>query len=237
MKAAVIGYGKMGRQIEGILRERGHEVVLIIDADNTCDLDTEHLRGADVALEFTTPQTAFANVVRCIGAGTPVVCGTTGWNALLAEAERLCREQGGGLLYASNFCLGVNLMFRLNRQLAAMMARTPFTASITETHHIHKKDAPSGTAITLAEGMVAASGGRWRGWTKDSADDPSLIGIASVREGENAGIHTVTYDAPNESLTFTHTIKNRRALALGAVLAAEFLCGKRGVYTMDDLLE
>lgn len=237
MKAALIGYGKMGRQIEDILRERGHEVVLIIDADNASDLDVEHLGAADVALEFTTPQTAFANVVRCIGAGTPVVSGTTGWNDRLAQAERLCREQGGALFYASNFCLGVNLMFRFNRQLASVMARTPFEASITETHHIHKKDAPSGTAITLAEGMVDASAGRWRGWTSGAAADASLIGISSVREGENPGIHTVAYDAADESLVLTHTIKNRRALALGAVLAAEFLCGKRGVYTMDDLLE
>ena len=128
-------------------------------------------------------------------------------------------------------------MFRFNRRLAAMMARTEFGASITETHHIHKKDAPSGTAITLAEGMAEASAGRWRGWTKGTSDDPTLIGITSVREGEIPGIHTVAYDAADESLALTHTIKNRRALALGAVLAAEFLCGKRGVYTMDDLLE
>lgn len=237
MKATLIGYGKMGRQIERILRERGHQVVLTIDEDNTADLDAAHLRAADVALEFTTPRTAFGNVVRCIEAHTPVVCGTTGWNDLLPQAERLCREQGGALFYASNFCLGVNLMFRINRRLAEMTARTKFTASITETHHVHKKDTPSGTAITLAEGMVEASGGRWSGWTKGLSDDPSLIGIASVREGEVAGIHTILYDAADESLALSHTIKNRRALALGAVLAAEFLCGKRGVYTMDDLLE
>lgn len=149
----------MGRQIERILQERGHEITLRVDEQNTRDLDEAHLRSADVALEFTTPATAFDNVARCIGAGTPVVCGTTGWNDRLPEAERLCREQGGALFYASNFCLGVNLMFRFNRRLAAMMARTEFGASITETHHIHKKDAPSGTAITLAEGMAEASAG------------------------------------------------------------------------------
>ena len=237
MRAAIIGYGKMGRQIERILQERGHEITLRVDEQNTSDLDEAHLRSADVALEFTTPATAFDNAARCIGAGTPVVCGTTGWNDRLPEAERLCREQGGALFYASNFCLGVNLMFRFNRRLAAMMARTEFGASIIETHHIHKKDAPSGTAITLAEGMAEASAGRWRSWTKGNSDYPTLIGITSVREGEIPGIHTVAYDAADESLALTHTIKNRRALALGAVLAAEFLCGKRGVYTMDDLLE
>lgn len=155
MKAAIIGYGKMGREIETILRERGHEVALIIDMDNAAELDAAHLQGIDVALEFTTPATAYRNIRTCIECGTPVVSGTTGWTDRLPELQALCRERGGALFYASNYCLGVNLMFRLNRQLAEMMNRVGgYEVRIEEVHHTQKKDAPSGTAITLAEGII-----------------------------------------------------------------------------------
>ena len=156
MKAAIIGYGKMGREIEKILIERGHDVTLVIDTDNAADLNAANLAGVDVALEFTMPSTAYANIRTCIENATPVVSGTTGWTDRLGELQQLCREKGGALFYASNYCLGVNLMFRLNRQLAAMIDRVGgYDAKIEEVHHTQKKDAPSGTAITLAEGVIS----------------------------------------------------------------------------------
>lgn len=236
MKTAIIGYGKMGREIEKILRERGHEIALVIDCDNAHELDAEHLQGIDVALEFTTPATAYGNIRRCIECHVPVVSGTTGWTDRLEELKRLCREQGGALFYASNFCLGVNLLFRLNRRLAEMMNRFgQYEVSIEEVHHTQKKDAPSGTAITLAEGIIEGID-RKRGWVNEPAAGDDRIGIVSVREGAVPGIHTVTYESEDDLLQLRHEIKNRRTLARGAVLAAEFLCGKQGVYTMDDLL-
>lgn len=238
MKAAIIGYGKMGREIEKILAERGHETVLVIDAENTADLDARHLAEVDVALEFTTPTTAYDNIRTCIACGTPVVSGTTGWVTRLPELEALCREKGGALFYASNFCLGVNLLFKLNRQLAVMIDRigSGYEVAIEEVHHVHKKDAPSGTAITLAEGIMANLHTK-TGWVNDAPATPEQIEIHSIREGETPGIHTVGYESEDDRIELRHTIKNRRTLALGAVVAAEFLRNKRGVFTMDDLLE
>ncbi len=235
MKTAIIGYGKMGREIEKILRERGHEVALLIDCDNAHELDAGHLRGIDVALEFSTPETAYFNIRRCMECGVAVVSGTTGWTERIEELKDYCREQGGAFFYASNYCLGVNLLFRLNRRLARMMNRfSQYEVSIEEVHHTQKKDAPSGTAITLAEGIIGELD-RKSGWVNQSAAGDS-VGIVSVREGAIPGIHTVTYESEDESLQLRHEIKNRRTLALGAVVAAEYLCGKRGFYTMDDLL-
>ncbi len=252
MKAAIIGYGKMGREIERILTERGHEVVLIIDQENANQLDASHLAGVDVALEFTTPATAYHNIRTCLECGTAVVSGTTGWTDRLAELQELCRERGGALFYASNYCLGVNLMFRLNRQLAALMGRvgSGYEVRIEEVHHTQKKDAPSGTAITLAEGILENIPSK-KGWVnfapgiehatnrvERSEDTPAdRIEIRSVREGMVPGIHTVTYESEDDILELRHEIKNRRTLAQGAVVAAEFLCGKHGVYGMDDLLK
>ncbi len=237
MKTAIIGYGKMGREIEKILAERGHETVLVIDAENAADLDARHLADVDVALEFTTPATAYENIRTCIECGTPVVSGTTGWTTRLPELEALCREKGGALFYASNFCLGVNLLFKLNRQLAAMIDRIGgYEVAIEEVHHVHKKDAPSGTAITLAEGIIDNLHTK-TGWVNDATAAPEQIAIHSVREGEIPGIHTVGYESEDDRIELRHTIKNRRTLALGAVVAAEFLCNKRGVFTMNDLLE
>ena len=252
MKAAIIGYGKMGREIERILTERGHEVVLIIDQENANQLDASHLAGVDVALEFTTPATAYHNIRTCLECGTAVVSGTTGWTDRLAELQELCRERGGALFYASNYCLGVNLMFRLNRQLAALMGRvgSGYEVRIEEVHHTQKKDAPSGTAITLAEGILENIPSK-KGWVnfapgiehatnrvERSEDTPAdWIEIHSVREGMVPGIHTVTYESEDDILELRHEIKNRRTLAQGAVVAAEFLCGKHGVYGMDDLLK
>lgn len=251
MKAAIIGYGKMGREIERILLERGHEIELVIDADNTAALDAEHLRTVDVALEFTTPQTAYGNLRTCIENRTPVVSGTTGWTSRLGELQTLCLERGGALFYASNYCLGVNLMFRLNRRLAALVNQVGgYDVRIEEVHHTQKKDAPSGTAITLAEGILSELDTK-REWVnfapgisnatnrierqEDAA--PEQLVIESVREGSVQGVHTVTCESDDDILRLSHTIKNRRTLAMGAVVAAEFLCGKQGVYSMEDLLQ
>ncbi|WP_418991287.1 4-hydroxy-tetrahydrodipicolinate reductase [Alistipes sp.] len=251
MKAAIIGYGKMGREIERILAERGHEAALVIDTDNAADLDARHLSGIDVALEFTTPATAYANIRTCLENGTAVLSGTTGWTERLAELKQLCRERNGAFFYASNYSLGVNLLFRLNRELAALVGRLDPACEvrIREVHHTQKMDAPSGTAITLAEEVIAGLPGR-RGWVNyapglshatNRVETPEEAGadrivIESVREGAVPGIHSVSYESADELLELRHTIKNRRTLALGAVVAAEFLCGKRGVYGMDDLL-
>ena len=227
----------MGREIEKILLERGHEIVLRIDAENASELTPERLAAADVALEFTMPETAYANIRACILARTPVVSGTTGWTARLGELEKLCRERRSALFYASNFSLGVNLLFRLTRQLAAMIDRVSgYDVRIEEVHHIQKKDAPSGTAITLAEGIIGELGAK-NGWVNDEHAPADRIAIRSVREGTVPGTHTVTYESEDDILELRHTIKNRRTLAMGAVVAAEFLCGKEGVYTMDDLLK
>lgn len=250
MKAAIIGYGKMGHEIEKILAERGHQCVLIIDQNNAAELDAQHLQGVDVALEFTTPATGYANIRTCIESGTAVVSGTTGWTDRLEALKALCCERGGAMFYASNFCLGVNLMFRLNKQLAAMIGHVGgYQVSIEEVHHTQKKDAPSGTAITLAEGILPEFANKhdWVNYApgieqaahriENPADATAeQLLIRSVREGSTPGIHTVTYTSQDDVLELKHTIKNRRTLALGAVVAAEFLCGKQGVYTMDDLL-
>lgn len=237
MRAAIIGYGKMGREIEKILTERGHSVALIIDRDNTEELNAANLTSVDVALEFTMPDTAYVNLRTCIENRTPVVSGTTGWTEQLRELQELCQERGGALFYASNYSLGVNLLFRLNRTLAAMIDRVKgYQVCIEEIHHTQKKDAPSGTAITLAEGIIEGLSTK-TGWVNDTPGTPEDIQIHSIREGMVPGTHTVTYESEDDVLEIKHTIKNRRTLALGAVVAAEFLCGKQGVYSMDDILQ
>ena len=235
MKAAIIGYGKMGHEIEKILVDRGHEVALIIDLNNAADLNAENLAGVDVAIEFTTPATAYDNIRTCLECGTAVVSGTTGWTSRLEELQNLCKEKGGAMFYASNYSLGVNLMFRLNRELARLMNRfSGYKLTMSETHHTEKKDSPSGTAVTLAEDAISRLDSK-QGWVNEQTDDPTLIGIESFRIGMNPGEHSVVYTSEDDVLEIHHAIKNRRTLALGAVVAAEFLCGKKGVYTMDDM--
>ena len=235
MKAAIIGYGKMGHEIEKILISRGHEVALIIDINNASELNAENLAKVDVAIEFTTPSTAYDNIRTCLECGAAVVSGTTGWTSRLEELQQLCKQKGGAMFYASNYSLGVNLMFRLNRELARLVNRfSGYKLSMTETHHTEKKDSPSGTAVTLAEEAIARLDDK-RGWVNEPTDDPTLVGIESFRIGMNPGEHSVTYTSEDDVLEIRHAIKNRRTLALGAVVAAEFLCGKKGVYTMDDM--
>jgi len=237
MKVAIIGYGKMGHEIEKVLIDRGHSVDLIIDQNNSGDLCPEKLAGIDVAIEFTTPQTAYGNIRTCIEAGTAVVSGTTGWTQQLPELQELCCRKNGTMIYSSNYSLGVNIAFRLNRYLAEMMNRfEAYDVKMEEIHHIQKKDSPSGTAISLADDIIARLD-RKQGWVNEPSDDPAKIEISSVREGSVAGIHTVTYESEDDILEIRHTLKSRRALATGAVAAAEFVCGRKGVFTIDDLFE
>jgi 4-hydroxy-tetrahydrodipicolinate reductase len=229
MKVAIIGYGKMGREIEKVLVERGHSVVLKIDIDNREEaFRKENFEGVDVAIEFTSPATAADNIRECLLLGVPVLSGSTGWMERKAEIDALCKEQGGAFFYSSNYSLGVNVLFRLNRWLSKVMATLPqYSVKIEETHHIHKLDAPSGTAATLAEEMKEASGG---GLVVPKEE------IISYREGECPGIHTITFDSEEDTLSVSHSAKSRRGLALGAVLAAEWLVGRKGVFSMDDFL-
>ena len=225
----------MGHEIEQVLLSRGHSVGLIIDQNNTADLRAERLEGIDVAIEFTTPSTAYDNIRTCIETGTAVVSGTTGWIERLPELQELCRAKGGTFMYSSNYSLGVNIAFAINRRLAELMNRFDnYDVRIEEVHHIHKKDAPSGTAITLADDIIARLD-RKDGWVNEPTADRSKIEIKSVREGEVPGIHTVTYESDDDTLTLRHSLKSRRALATGAVIAAEFICGRKGVFTMEDL--
>jgi 4-hydroxy-tetrahydrodipicolinate reductase len=226
----------MGREIERILLGRGHEVALVVDVDNAADLNASKMAGVDVAIEFTTPDTALGNIKKCLEIGVPVVCGTTAWTTHLPEVETLCRERDGAFFYASNYSIGVNVVFELNRRLAEIMNRFPeYDVTVEEVHHTQKKDAPSGTAITIAEDIVAALD-RKTHWVGQTTTDPSELEVVSVRRSVAPGTHTITYESPVDTLTLSHDIKSRSGLAMGAVMAAEFLAGKKGVYSMKDLL-
>ena len=226
MKIALIGYGRMGHAVEEEAVARGHKVVCTVDNDAEWVSKDSLLLEADVAIEFTTPATAVGNIRRCFALGLPVVCGTTGWDAERDSVVRQCVEEGRSLFTASNFSIGMNIMFALNERLAALMHdRDSYSVSITETHHIHKLDAPSGTALTLRKQIV-----------ENGKREVGNIPIESIREGEVPGTHTVCYDSAIDTITLTHEAHSRKGLAQGAVLAAEFLVGKKGHYTMKDLL-
>ena len=236
MKLALIGYGKMGRTIEKIALSRGHKIVSIIDVDNQNDFTSEAFKSADVAIEFTMPTVAIQNYRKAFEAHVPVVSGTTGWLEHLPEIKNAC-ENGATFFYASNFSLGVNIFFAVNKYLGKIMKGFPSQqVKIEETHHIHKLDAPSGTAITLAEDIIKTIGrkNKWTG-NQDAKDDE--IEIKSIREGEIPGIHTVIYESDVDTIKITHDAKSRAGFALGAVIAAEFTCGKKGFLTMQDMLK
>jgi 4-hydroxy-tetrahydrodipicolinate reductase len=235
MKIALIGYGKMGREIEKIAEERNHQVILKISRENISAFS--EISKADVAIEFTTPESALENIVKCFDAQTPVVVGTTGWFNKLEEAKNLCNSKNGALLYASNFSVGVNLFFKLNKYLSALMNNHPeYEVSMEETHHTQKKDAPSGTAITLAEGIIENIKSK-TAWVKENASMPNEIAITSHRVENVPGTHEILYSSPIDEIKISHIAKNRKGFALGAVLAAEFLAEKKGIYTMDDVLK
>ncbi len=236
MKIALIGYGKMGKAIEEIAVAKGHEIVLKIDLNNVDEFTKDNLSKADVAIEFTSPHTAFENVKRCIEYGVPVVCGSTGWLDKWNEIETLCHQQNGTLLYASNFSIGVNLFFELNTYLAKLMSKyNDYNVSLTEIHHTQKKDAPSGTAITLAEQVLANSSIK-KNWVNQPTNNTAELEIISERIDPAPGTHTIKYSSPIDDIEITHTAHNRVGFASGAVLAAEFICNKRGIFTMKDAL-
>jgi 4-hydroxy-tetrahydrodipicolinate reductase len=236
MKIALIGYGKMGKAIEEIAIAKGHEIVLKIDLSNTSDFTKENIQKAHVAIEFTGPHTAFENITKCIEWGVPVISGSTGWLDQFEKAKKLCEEKKGCLIYASNFSIGVNLFFEINKQLAALMEPYDnYDVSMTETHHTEKKDAPSGTAISLAE-QILAKIGRKNKWVNEPSSEARDLIIRSERIDPAPGTHSVTYDSPIDSIEITHTAHTRKGFAAGAVLAAEFANQKMGIFTMKDVL-
>ena len=233
MKIAIIGYGKMGRMIEEIARRRGHEIVAVIDRDTDCKIDSEAFRSADAAIEFTVPSAAEANVRAALEQGVPVVCGTTGWTEGL-ERLRGSMPPNSALMWSGNYSLGVNIFFAVNRYLAKIMAQFPdYTPDMTETHHIHKLDHPSGTALMLADQIIDALPGL-DGWSE--APDPGKLLINHVRHGEVPGIHRITWESPVDSISIEHSAKSRAGFALGAVMAAEWLAGRRGYHSIDEMM-
>ena len=237
MKIAIIGYGKMGHMIEQIARERGHEIVSIIDIDNADDFDSEAFAGADVAIEFTAPSAAYGNVMKAFSKNVKVVSGSTGWmDKHRSEMERLCREEGKTLFWSSNFSVGMAIFQALNRQLAKIMNQFPqYDVSMEETHHVHKLDHPSGTAITLAENILREID-RKDAWAEDTTE-PDKLRIDSIRRGEVPGIHTVRYDSTADLITISHDAHSRQGFALGAVLAAEYTAQHSGMLTTRDLFD
>ncbi len=239
MKIAIIGYGKMGHIVEQIAKSRGHEIVAIIDADTLDLFDSKEFASADVAIEFTMPSQAIDNYRRAWKAGVPVVSGTTGWISQIDEVRREIEEKNATLFWTSNFSLGVNILFELNRHLARIMNRyTDYTPAMEEVHHTEKKDAPSGTAITLAEEIIHNID-RIDSWhlAGETAATANSMKITAIREGKVPGIHTIAYDSPVDTITIRHEAKSREGLALGAVLAAEFTIGKKGFLSMSDMLQ
>lgn len=235
MKIALIGYGKMGKAIEQIALERNHEIVARIGAEWT-STDYEGLKSADVAIEFSVPAVAVENIYKCFDANVPVVVGTTGWYDAFDSVSKKCATQKAGLFYATNFSVGVNLFFELNKQLAKLMNNQPdYDVTMEEIHHIHKLDAPSGTAITLAEGTLGILN-RKESWVKENASAPTELAIASKRIDEVPGTHSITYESDIDQITITHEAKSRKGFAQGAVIAAEWMKDKVGVFTMTDLL-
>jgi 4-hydroxy-tetrahydrodipicolinate reductase len=236
MKIALIGYGKMGKEIERIALRRGHEIALIIDINNQHDLTVENLKKADVAIEFTIPSSAIENYKQCFEAGIPVVSGTTGWLDKKEEVYSLCKSKNGTFLYASNFSVGVNILFSINEKLAQLMGpRDEYKVEIKEIHHTQKLDAPSGTAITLAEDIIKNIPAKTK-WVNEKTEKDDEVEIISGREGQVPGYHAVKYESDVDTIEIIHNAKSRAGLALGAVLAAEFSFGKKGILGMNDLL-
>lgn len=237
MNIALIGYGKMGHEIEQIALQRGHKIALIVDENNPQDLNTANLSKCNVAINFSTPDSAMNAINSCFDAKTPLVCGTTGWLQHLPEVKKRIASENQAFFYASNFSLGVNLFFKLNKQLAEMMSKfNQYEVSMTEVHHIHKLDAPSGTAITLAEGIIDNYPNKNK-WVLAPEKAPDAISITAIREGEVPGIHTIRYQSEPDYIEITHSAFSRKGFALGAVIAAEFLPGKQGYLGMEDLLK
>jgi 4-hydroxy-tetrahydrodipicolinate reductase len=236
MNIALIGYGRMGHAIEEIAKKRGHLIPLIIDIGNSEDLTADKLHNIDVAIEFSFPEAAFGNISRCLENMIPVVSGTTGWLKDYDKAVKLCSRLGGSFIHSTNYSIGVNLLFMLNRALAKQMNKyRDYQVLIEEIHHTRKLDAPSGTAITLAEGIQDEHCG-YKGWKFEKDALPDNIPVRSIREGDVPGTHIITWDSDIDTISLKHEARNRKGLALGAVVAAEFIHGRKGVFTMNDVL-
>ena len=235
MNIALFGYGKMGKEIEAIAIKRGHTIVLKINRSNLEIITDADLKKADVIIEFSTPHAVFENIKKCLNAHMPVVIGTTGWYDNFDAVKKLCGEKNGSLFHATNFSLGVNLFFKLNTYLAELMNKYPdYEISMEEIHHVHKLDKPSGTAITLAEQILAKTDKKNKWSITDKSAD--TLFIKDVREGEVPGTHIIKYHSEVDDIEIMHKAHNRKGFALGAVIAAEFLNGKKGIYTMSDII-
>lgn len=236
MNIGLIGYGQMGKEIEKIAIDRGHTIGLIIDKDNISDLNNDKLSNIDVVIEFSRPESAVSNYLTCFKSGTPVVSGTTGWLDQMEMVTTECNTNGAAFFYASNFSLGVNLFFELNKQLAKLMQPfKEYEVSMNEIHHTRKLDAPSGTAITLAEGIME-NYADLNNWKNAENVNKNELAITSERIGDVPGTHEIFYDSEIDNITIRHEAKNRKGFALGAVLAAEYLKEKKGIYGMNNLL-
>ncbi len=237
MNIALLGYGKMGKAIEEIALQKKHHIVLKIDDKNLDELTKENLQKADVAIEFTSPQSAVHNILLCFDAGLPVVCGTTGWLNEMNIVQQKCKELNASFLYASNFSIGVNIFFELNKKLAALMSKQlQYDVSIEEIHHTEKKDAPSGTAITIAEAIIEASSHKNK-WVNRPSAEAEELAILSKRIDPAAGTHSVKYSSDVDDIEIIHTAHNRKGFAAGALLAAEFIYNKKGIFSMKDVLD
>ena len=236
MKIALIGYGKMGKAIEEIALHRGHEIVLKIDEYNLADFNKVNISKANAGIEFTGPHSAYENVKKALEFDIPLVCGSTGWLEKLEEVKKLCIERNGSFIYASNFSVGVNIFFEINKKLAAMISpHKDYEVQLTEIHHTQKKDAPSGTAITLAE-QILENIKRKKNWINHISDNPEELEIISERIDPAAGTHKVKYSSAIDDIEIIHTAHNRQGFALGAVLAAQFIQDKKGIFSMKDVL-
>ena len=236
MKIALLGYGKMGRAIEEIAMSRGHEIVCRVGIENLEDRTADNISKAEVVIEFTGPESAYENVKLCIDSGVPVVCGSTGWLSRFDEIKEYCKKNNGGLLYASNFSVGVNIFFALNKKLAELMSRHPeYDVEMKEVHHTQKLDAPSGTAITLAEQVIEKLQGKKR-WVNQPSENKDELVIISERTDPAPGTHIINYRSGIDDICITHTAHSRKGFATGAVIAAEFLKGKNGVFGMTHVL-
>ncbi len=236
MKVALIGYGKMGKAIEELALHRGHEIVIKIDQPNLHEFTKENLSKAGVAIEFTGPHSAFDNVKKCLDFGVPVVCGSTGWIERIDEIKKICADKNGSFIYSSNYSVGVNIFFEVNKKLAALMApHKEYEVILEETHHSQKKDAPSGTAITLAE-QILEQVHRKKQWVNELSDHPEDLEIISQRIDSIPGTHSVKYSSAIDNIEIIHTAHNRKGFASGALLAAEFIQNKKGFFTMKDVL-
>jgi 4-hydroxy-tetrahydrodipicolinate reductase len=237
MKIGLIGYGKMGKAIEEIASRKGHEIVLKITDQNLQEFTPENIRKTEVCIEFTAPEIAFENVKKCLEAGVAVVCGSTGWLDKLELAKEICLAHKTAFLYASNFSIGVNLFFKINEYVASMMHKqNAYQISMEEIHHTEKKDSPSGTAVTLAEGILKHYNQKTR-WVNEPSSKENELEIISKRIDPAPGTHTIQYHSDIDNITLTHTAHSRRGFASGALQAAEFLYNKKGIYTMNDVLE